>query len=185
MNQIETIIKERRTVHHYLPEMISDSLVMETLKAALFAPNHKLTFPAKFYLLGKKTRNDLVDISIKIRKDRGTEITDTLVAEIKERFLNPSHLVAVARKNSPDPIRSKEDYAYISCVIHNISLLLWPHGIGSKWTTGDIIQRDETYQLLKIDKNQETLEGLVWMGIPQKIKPAPNYPEFESLFKSI
>jgi nitroreductase len=174
MNQIETIIKERRTVHHYLPDKISDSLVIETLKASLFAPNHKLTFPAKFYLLGTKIRNDLVNISIKIRKDKGTEITDTLVAEIKERFLNPSHLVAVTRKNSPDPIQSKEDYAHISCVIHNISLLLWPHGIGSKWTTGEIIKRDETYHLLKIDKNEETLEGLVWMGILQKIKQPLN-----------
>ncbi len=185
MNQLETIIKERRTIHHYLTDKISDDLVMETLKTSLFAPNHKLTFPAKFYLLGTKIRNDLVNISINIRRDKGTEITDTLVAEIKERFLNPSHLIAVARKNSPDPVQSKEDYAYISCVIHNISLLLWPHGVGSKWTTGEIIQRDETYQALKIDKKEETLEGLVWMGIPQKIKPPPKYPDFESLFKSI
>jgi nitroreductase len=175
MNSIETIIKERRTVHHYLPEKISDSLVMETLKAAFFAPNHKLTFPAKFYLLGTVTRNELVNISIKIRKERGTEITETLIGEIKDRFLNPSHLVAVTRKNSSDPVRSREDYANISCIIHNISLLLWPHGIGSKWTTGEIIQREETYHLLKIDKVHETLEGLVWMGIPQKIKPAPQF----------
>ena len=185
MNQIETIIKERRTVHHYLSEKISNNLVMETLKTALFAPNHKLTFPAKFYLLGAMARNELVNISIKIRKERGTEITETLIKEIKDRFLNPSHLVAVTRKNSPDPIRSKEDYANISCIIHNISLLLWPHGIGSKWTTGEIIQREEIYHLLKIDKIEETLEGLVWMGIPQKIKSPPQYPDFESVFKSI
>lgn len=185
MNPIEKIIRERRTVHHYLPEKISDELVQNVLKAAYFAPNHKLTFPAKFYLVGMDLRNELVNISVKIRKEKGTEITETILEEIKARLLNPSHLVAVSRKNSEDPVRAKEDYATISCIIHNISLLLWPHGIGSKWTTGDIIRRNETHHLLKIDQREETLEGLVWIGIPKTIKPAPKYPEFDSIFKSL
>lgn len=185
MNQIEKIIKERRTVHHYLPEKISDDLVINVLKTSLFAPNHKLTFPVKFYLISTETRKKLVTISAQIRKEKGFEITETLLEEIRGRFLNPSHMVAISRKNSMDPIQAKEDFATISCVIHNISLLLWPHGIGSKWTTGEMIRREETYQLFQIDQKEETLEGLVWMGIPKTIKPAPKHPDFESIFKSL
>ncbi len=181
MNLIEKTIKERRTIHHYLPEMVSNDLVIDTLKTSLFAPNHKLTFPSKFYIAGPKIRKDLADLSIKIRKDKGVEITDQVMEDIKGRFLNPSHLVAITRTNSPDPTLSKEDYATISCIVHNISLLLWPHGIGSKWTTGELIKREETYQLFGINKEKEILEGLIWIGIPKTIKPPPKYPHFDSV----
>ena len=98
MKSIEKIIKERRTVHHYLPEKISNELVMETLMNSLSAPNHKLTFPARFYLIGTKSRNELVNISIKIRKERGSIVTEEGKEEIKERFLNPSHLLPLPKK---------------------------------------------------------------------------------------
>ncbi len=185
MKSIEKIIKERRTVHHYLPEKISNELVMETLINSLSAPNHKLTFPARYYLIGTKSRNELVNISIKIRNERGSVVTEEVKEEIKGKFLNPSHLLALTRKNSPDPTQSKEDFATISCIVHNISLLLWPHGIGSKWTTGAIIKRPETYNLFGIDPEDETLEGLIWMGIPKTIKPPPKYPDFQTIFKSL
>jgi hypothetical protein len=48
-----------------------------------------------------------------------------------------------------------------------------------------MIRRNETYNSIGIDKNKETLEGLIWIGIPKIVKSPPRYPEFETVFKSL
>lgn len=178
----KTII-ERRTIHEYTDKLVDDDLIREVLQTSLCAPNHKLTNPTRFSLIGKDSRMKLVDLNLKIRSEKGQEIDVDLVKKVKEKYLTPSHLVLISQHLSTDPEVVKEDYATIACVVHNISLLLWPHGIGSKWSTGDILKRPELYQILGLNPENDRVEGFIWIGYPKNIRPPHPRPELNSVLK--
>jgi nitroreductase len=180
---IERIIRQRRTIQNYLPKKIPEDILFKTLKSALYAPNHKNTFPTKFYILGEMKRRQLANISLLIRHQRGIQISEELKKNVEKKFLDPSHLLIIARKNSENQIQSKEDYATISCVVHNISLILWAKGVGIKWSTGELIKRMETYNSLNIDPKEETIEGLIFIGYPETISLPPAPFDLESSLK--
>ena len=53
---LEDLIKSRRTIHDFISDKIPDkSIIKEAIKIACWAPNHNLTEPWHFYLLGKET----------------------------------------------------------------------------------------------------------------------------------
>ena len=49
---IEEVIKTRRTVHIYEPSELDETLLDAFLEAGHFAPNHKLTWPWRFTVVG-------------------------------------------------------------------------------------------------------------------------------------
>ncbi|TDJ08783.1 MAG: nitroreductase [Deltaproteobacteria bacterium] len=179
------VIKSRRTIHEYLPKKVDENLILNTLQTSLWAPNHKLTNPTRFYMVGVEKRMELVDLALKIKSEKGFDVNVELVGKVKKKILNPSHLVIITQNLSPDPVTEKEDYANIACVVYNISLLLWPHGIGSKWSTGPIIKRPEIYKICGINPQIERIEGLIRMGYPDKIKAPIARPELNTILKRL
>jgi len=177
------IITQRRTIHQYTDKLVDEKLINEVLQTSLWAPNHKLTNPTRFHLVEKDTRMKLVDLNLKLRSEKGQEIDVELVKKVKDKYLTPSHLLIISQHLSQDLVEVKEDYATIACVVHNISLLLWPHGIGSKWSTGDILNRPELYQILDINPENDRVEGFIWIGYPSKIKPPHPRSELNSILK--
>jgi nitroreductase len=179
------IIKGRRTVHEYLPKKVDERLLLDTLQTSLWAPNHKLTEPTRFYIIDEDTRMKLVDLNLKIRSEKGQNVDVELVKKVKDKYLTPSHLVIISQQLTSDPEILKEDYATISCVVHNISLLLWPHGIGSKWSTGAILKRPELFEILGVNPQKERIEGFIWVGFPANIRPPHERPELSSVMKRL
>ena len=159
---LANLIMSRRTIHNFVPDKVQDiSLIKEAIEIACWAPNHHLTEPWRFYLLGSETITSVCDLNKKIL----TASSSSDAAQKKYlRWLNiPGWLIVTCRK-SANELTYYEDYAACCCVIQNFMLYLWSNGIGTKWSTGDIIRDDEFYDIIWVNKDLENVVGIIWYG---------------------
>lgn len=158
------VLRGRRTIELFLQMSVPDSLVKEAIEAATWAPNHHVTEPWKFYLLGKASIGACVDLVRNIV----TAKKDANAGEFKAQRWSekPGWLVVTCHK-SDDDVRQREDYAACSAAIQNFLLYLWKAGVGSKWTTGDITKDQRFFDIVGIDADEELVIGLIWYGYPK------------------
>ncbi len=84
--------------------------------------------------------------------------------KIKEKFLNPSHLLVATQICANNQVQKLEDYAACASAIQNLSLSLVGDGVGYKWSTGKITTDPKTYQIVEIDPIEEEIIGFIWIG---------------------
>ncbi len=77
---------------------------------------------------------------------------------------------------SDDELRCQEDYAACSCAIQNLMLILWQQGIGSKWSTGPITRDEHFYDLVWVNKDLESIMGIVWYGYAADVPQTTRKP---------
>ena len=163
---VATLIRERRTVHDFLPDRIADDIVERAIEVGRWAPNHHRTEPWRFYVLGTLARNQIIARNTEIvRAEKGDR-----AAEIKrQRWLEvPGWLLMTCLRND-DAQREREDYAACACAAQNMMLTLWADGIGCKWTTGAITRDPELFHMLGLHAAREFVVGLFWYGRPAAV----------------
>jgi nitroreductase len=130
--ELAQVIKERRSIQQFKDRPVSIELVKELIDTAVWVPNHKMTQPWRFVLIHDKGRRRLAEIN-RARaeeRERDPEKSQELGQKFYDRFMSVPMLLAVVMKESSHPVVWEEDYASTSCIIHNLSLLAWGHGIG-------------------------------------------------------
>ena len=160
-------IRGRRTTNLFLKQKVSARIVRDAIEVARWAPNHHLTEPWQFYLLGESA----IAASIELIRDNAARKKDAAFGEFKAESARkvPGWLVVTCRK-SADEIRQLEDYASCCCAIQNLTLYLSEAGIASKWTTGDITRDPRFHEVLGSSPDEVFVVGLIWYGYP-KILP--------------
>lgn len=180
---IEDVIKTRRTIHLYEEIEIDDSLLDRFLEAGHFAPNHKLTWPWRFTVVGHEGRAKIADRAVEL-KSEGRTLTDGQVSKIRAKITTPSALVIVSQLTTDNAFQSKEDYAAVSCAIQNISLLAHAEGWGTKWSTGGITRDPCTYEVAGLDSEEQEIVGFLWVG-KAKVTPTIKRPDFGTLCRRV
>lgn len=167
------LVRGRRSVDAYQPELPPRQLLLEAIELARWAPNHHLTEPWQFYLCGAETRAAIIELNSEIvAAARGEQAA----AQKRERWSAIPGFLVVSCAISEDPLRAREDYAACACAVQNLMLSLWSHGIGSKWTTGAVTRDPRFYDLTWIDPEQETVVGLIWYGYPAQLPDSTRRP---------
>lgn len=175
------LTQSRRTVHNYKTTKVEDSWVEEALELALWAPNHKLTFPWAFFWVGPRVRAELAELTIRLKESK-EPLSEIKKKATRENVLNPSHLILVGLRRS-DPGRLHEDYATLACSVQIMMSYFWEKGIGTKWSTGANYAHPETYKLLGVSPEEISLEGGLLIGAPQIIPAAPKRPPLERFLR--
>ncbi len=175
------LITSRRTIHMYKDQAIAQEVIEEAVFAAHQAPNHKLTWPWRFTLIGPETKAQINELAMKMKATNGP-LEGAQLELFNQKRVYPQ-LMVVSQTVSADPRQSKEDYAAVSCAIQNFSLALAAHGIGSKWSTGSMTRHQLAYELSEIDQSTEEIVGFIWFGYPAKV-PSPKRPDLSEVFRS-
>ena len=174
MNEAQEILNSRRTIYKFSDKRVDYSELELAFEAANNAPCHKKTYPWKYYVVGRKTREMLLPtvISLCRRKEesKGNVASEESEARAISKIMDVPVIIAVTTKLTPeDDFREEEDYAATVCSLHNLVLSLWSMGIGSQWSTGGITRHQSTYKNLGISENQERIIGFVKVGYPKSI----------------
>ncbi len=170
-------IRSRRTTKLFLRQKVSKQLIRDAIELARWAPNHHLTEPWHFYMLGEKT----IATSIELLRTIVTETKTADLADFKAKAAAaiPGWLVVTCKKSN-DELLQQEDYASCCCAIQNLTLYLSEAGIAAKWTTGLITRDRRFFDLLEIDWNEEFIVALIWYGYP-KILPTQSRKSAEEI----
>ena len=161
LREFARTLKGRRTISLYLHLPVPDKLVHEAIEVATWAPNHHVTEPWRFHLLGPETRERCVKLVRKLTTRKKGE----KAGEFKARSWSekPGWLVVSCRR-SEDELREQEDYGACCAAVQNFMLYLWKAGVGSKWTSGDITRDRRFFDIVGINPKKRFVVGLIWFG---------------------
>lgn len=173
---LATTIRGRRSIDLFAPERVAPQVLEEAIEVARWAPNHRLTEPWRFYLLGDETRAALIDLAVELEVAAKGERAGTAR---RARLEGVPGMFALTTLRSDDPLSDRENYAACCCAAQNLMLYLWRQGIGVKWTTGGITRQARFYELLGVDAARESVVGFFWYGVPKVVPQQQRRPVAE------
>jgi len=179
--EINQAIKKRRTIHSFSKIRVPNEIIQRSIIAANHAPCHRMTFPWRFTSLGMNKRELLCQLQISLKFD-GKPIDELRYRNIKEKILNPSHLLVASQVCTDNQHQKREDYAACACAIQNLSLSLVADGLGCKWSTGKITTDPNTYEIAEINPCDEEIIGFIWIGYGQE-PPLIKRPSVNTIFR--
>ena len=176
-------ILNRRTIHFFENKKVSENIIKDSIESANQAPCHRFTFPWRFYSMSLKKRMQILDLAIEIKSNK-KQIDENTENIIKEKYLNPSHLLITSQILNKEPAIQKEDYAACSCAIQNLCISLASDGVFSKWSTGVITKNPKTYEIIGLNAKIEEIIGFIWIGYGKNL-PKITRPLIDQIYKEI
>jgi len=178
LREFGEVLRGRRTIEFFLRTPVPEALVKEAVEAASWAPNHHVSEPWKFYLLGQES----IDACLALVCDMVTEKKqDAKAGDFKAKSWSrkPGWMLVTCRR-SDDDLTQREDYAACSAATQNFLLYLWKAGVGSKWTSGDITRDPRFFDIIGINADEELVVGLIWYGYP-KLTPTQSRKNLDDI----
>lgn len=173
---VADVIRQRRTIENFRPDRPPHEVILQAIELACWAPNHKHTEPWRFHLLGPESSVQLVALNTQlVREKKGDEAAQ----KKQQRWSQVPGWLVITCVVSEDPLRSEEDYAACCCAAQNLALALWSHGIGVKWSTGDVTRSEGFARLLGLTPGTRKIVGLFAYGYPQTIPQSRRRPVAE------
>lgn len=154
---VELAIRERRTHKAFRPEAVPRELLDELLELARWAPNHHLTNPWRFRVLGPATL-------ARLKKAAGPDAAAKLD--------RAPTLVAVTAIGSGDPIQAEEDLCATACATYAVLLGAHARGLAGYWRTPSVLRTTEGLAAVEIPEN-ERFVALIHLGWPRQEKEPP------------
>ncbi len=170
---VSQAIAQRRSIKRFTARTISRDEIEALLQAAVLAPNHRLTQPWRFYVLGPEARL-AYGRALGERKARkladpegGRELRDNVAAEHRDL---PCMIVVALRKND-DAEAAQEDYAAVMMGIENLALAAVERGLGTHIKTGGVMN-DAAARAAAGVREDEKIVAVVNVGEPAEL-PSP------------
>ena len=167
-------ITSRRSVFRFKPEPVPNDAIEHIFSYGCWAPNHHLTEPWRFTVIGTKTKEILAKRYREIQMAKAPDHVD-VVSRKKlgdsgyAKFHSKPTIVAVSCLQDGDETKKREDYAATCAAMQNVLLAAWSEGIGMQWSTGPITLEDATYELLGVEKEKEYIIGFFYTGYPAEV----------------
>lgn len=135
-------IRARRSVRQFTDRQIRREEIEQLLDAAVQAPNHRLTQPWRFYVLGPQARR-AYGAALGARKARKVE--DPAAAQAIVDKVSAAHValpaqLAVAMTLADNPEVREEDYAATMMAVQNILLTARALGLATHLKSGAIME---------------------------------------------
>ena len=162
---VEEAIRSRRTHKAFAPEPLTREEVDELLEVATWAPNHHLTNPWRFRVLGPQALE-------RLKAAAGPEAATKLD--------RAPTLVAASVVTDEDPVTAEEDFAAGACAVYIVLLAAHDRGLGGYWRTPGVLRTAEGRVACGIPDDERVL-GLIHLGQARGDKSAPDRAPLEEI----
>jgi nitroreductase len=141
-------VRRRRTHKQYGSQPVDEATLKELVDLARYAPNHKLTQPWRFRILGPETRARLEAVSgekeaVKLRRA-------------------PTLVLATAVLSGDEHV-DREDLLATGCAVYAVLLGATDRGLASYWRTPEALRGPEARPVLGL-RDDEDVVALIHLG---------------------
>jgi nitroreductase len=153
---LETAIRTRRTHKAYGNDPVPRATLEQLFELARWAPNHNLTNPWRFRVLGPRVLDALkhaADPEGAAKLDRAPT------------------LIALSVKQTGDPVADEEDVCAAACAGYIVLLAAHARGLAGYWRTPAVLRTSAGRQALGIPDDERVL-GLLHLGPPRQERPS-------------
>jgi nitroreductase len=157
--ELEHAIRTRRTHKAYAPEPLDRTTLDELFELARWAPNHKLTNPWRFRVLGPAALE-------RLKAATG----DPIAAAKLDRA--PTLVLASATQTG-DPVMDEEDRLAAATAAYVVLLAAHGRGLAGYWRTPGVLRTSAGRAALGVPDDEHVL-GLLHLGHPRQ---EPRVPE--------
>lgn len=177
-------IFRRRNVKEFTGEPISDETLERLFSTAVWAPNHRLTEPTRFFAIRKDSpmRHKIAEVAWQTtydgvanpnpaQKQRSADAS-------KERVLNAPAMVYVYSLTGDNEEVTRENYATSCCAVQNMALASVAEGLYMDWSTGGLTKLPDLAQTLGADEDW-TMVGVVFIGKATEVPNTQRMPHSE------
>ncbi|HEV3227861.1 MAG TPA: nitroreductase [Solirubrobacteraceae bacterium] len=155
--ELETAIRTRRTHKAYRGDPVPRATLEHLFELARWAPNHNLTNPWRFRVIGPRA---LAALKLAAGPEGAAKL---------ERA--PT-LIALSVKQGGDPVADEEDLCAAACAGYIVLLAAHARGLAGYWRTPAVLRTDAGRQALGIPDDERVL-GLLHLGRPRQERPSP------------
>ena len=165
---VEQAIRSRRTVKAFEPEPVDRKTLEELLELARWAPNHNLTNPWRFRVLGPLALE-------RLKAAAGPEAAAKLD--------RAPTLVICSAKRSDDPVQDEEDRYAAACAAYVVLLAAHDRGLAAYWRTPAVLRSPQGRASVGLPDDEHFI-GLLHLGRarqeaePPGRDPPDNYVSF-------
>jgi nitroreductase len=155
--EIEEAIRSRRTHKAYGAEPVDRATLDELLDLARWAPNHHLTNPWRFRVLGPGALD-------RLKEAAGPEAAGKLD--------RAPTLVAISVVQTGDPVADEEDLCAAACAAYIVLLAAHGRGLAGYWRTPAVLRTSEGRAALGIGDDERAI-GLLHLGTARQEQRPP------------
>lgn len=171
--QLKDAIENRRSIKKFTPRAVTRAEIEALLDAAILAPNHGMTQPWGFIVMGEEARRAYGEV---LGARRASRIDDPeAAAAVRERsvrgMVETPSIIAVTMHLDEDPETREEDYAATFMAVQNMALTAVARGLGTQIKTGAIMEDPRLRDALGVEEGRRIV-ALVFVGEPEVV-PAP------------
>ena len=155
----------RRSAWKFSEQPVDRMAIERMLDAAIWAPNHRLTEPWRFFVLeqGSPERNRAAELAAEFQLERSGDQRRADAA--RQKVLEPPVVMYLYTVPGPDDETTKENYASVCISAHNISLAGAAEGLAVTWETGGATRHPGLAALLGADDSWQ-MTAMLLVGHP-------------------
>lgn len=178
---IHALIHARRSVKQFTTRPVTRQDIERLIDDAVQAPNHRMTQPWRFYVLGPVARH-AYGAALGARKAK--KVDDPEAARLVAGKVAASEAaipaeIAVAMLLDPHPETREEDYAAVMMAIENLLLAAQAMGLGTHVRTGAVMDDPAARAAVGVLEG-ERIVALIQLGEPATVPDAkPRRPAAE------
>jgi nitroreductase len=166
-------IRERRSIKRFTDAPVTREQIESLLSAAALAPNHRLTEPWRFYVLGPGAREAYGRV---LGGRKAKKVADPAAAQATIEQVMAEHralpaMLAIAMVRNENPETLEEDYAAVMMGIANLSLLAVSMGLGTHIKTGAVMADPAARAAVGV-RDDERIIAIVNVGVPAEVPVA-------------
>lgn len=161
-------IRTRRSVGKVKPDPVDKQLIEQLLEAAVWAPNHHLTEPWRFFVMTGEGRKVLGNAYAEIALEKAGDLPPEEKERIRRQeeakaFRAPVVIAVAAAVSEESAVRRKEDLAATHAAVQNLLLAAHGLGLGAIWRTGDPLYHPKMLEAFGLKPPSEMV-ALVYIG---------------------
>jgi nitroreductase len=166
-------IEARRSIKEFTDRATTREEIERLLESAILAPNHRMTEPWRFYVMGPEARRAYGRTlgARKAKRVEDPEAAAQILKKVEEKHAALPAMLAVSIVLADDPEIREEDYAAAFMAIQNLSLAAVAAGLGTHLKSGAVMEDPRAREAVGVPEGERIVATLE-LGEPASV-PEP------------